>query len=268
MKFSFARAIAIATSIAVASPVNAQLVVTADFGAYSEYQWRGLTFTNRPVVQPDLILTYTLGKTAVATGAWANVELLGYDGVNDISVVGGKNGTSPTAWTFWSEASRTVGRFAMTGGVNIYAYPMTNGIAAAYNSIEPYAKVALTAPLNPRVTACYDVDAIRGAYIEGALTHAIALGHSRVLSLGATGGWSAGQAIRAGSMENAYFENDGPVVADLSASVSLPMGGATAIPGIHVTRAFDTYTSVVAPGRSQLTKIWVGLSFSYSKQVK
>jgi len=262
------RALAMAAATLLpASTASAQLSATTDLGAFSRYEWRGLSFTNRPVAQPDLYLTLARGATAYTLGAWANVELAGYDGPRDISVTAGLDGASATAWTVWGETARTLGRTTVAAGVNVYAYPTTNGIAAAYNSTEPYARVTVAAPLNPRVTVFHDIGSIRGTYVEGAISQGVGVGGARVLTLGAVAGWSAGQAERAGSGETAYFERDGLTSVDLSGALALPVGAVTFTPSVHLTVLRDAYTRVTAPGESHGVKLWVGTSVSFSRVI-
>ena len=50
-----------------------------------------------------------------------------------------------------------------------------------------YGKVALSTPLNPKVSAYYDVDKMKGLYIEGSVSHGFPLG-AATLNLGALAG--------------------------------------------------------------------------------
>jgi hypothetical protein len=69
-----------------ATPVTAQVTIGADAALNSAYNWRGLSLTNKPVIQPDLWLS-AYGFTA---GVWANIEPTKYDGATDISETGGR----------------------------------------------------------------------------------------------------------------------------------------------------------------------------------
>ncbi|MEA2713758.1 MAG: hypothetical protein QOK27_1719, partial [Gemmatimonadales bacterium] len=40
-------------TLAYATPGHAQVTVGADLGAFSSYVWRGITYTNKFVLQPD-----------------------------------------------------------------------------------------------------------------------------------------------------------------------------------------------------------------------
>ena len=57
----------------VAAPLAAQVTVTCDAALNSEYQSRGLTATNRPVIQPDLLLSAPVGRAIVTAAAWASI---------------------------------------------------------------------------------------------------------------------------------------------------------------------------------------------------
>jgi len=250
---------------ALSAPVaSAQLTVTTDLGLFSRFEWRGLTFTNRPVAQPDLIVSLARGTSTVTVGGWSNVELAGYDGPRDISVTAGLDGASPTAWAAWGEASRTVGRVTLTGGVNVYAYPTTNGIAARYNTVEPLVRVALAAPLAPRVSVYQDVGKIRGTFVEGSLSQAVPVGGTRALLLAATAGWSVGEALDEQSSQTAYFGHNGLAAVDVAASLTLPAGRFAVTPAVHLTAARDPWTRVTAPGETHGMKLWAGTTVSWA----
>ena len=48
-----------------AMPASAQVTVGADASLYSSYVWRGLSLTNKPVLQPDVYVTFPAGKASV-----------------------------------------------------------------------------------------------------------------------------------------------------------------------------------------------------------
>src|SRR5262245_561460 len=82
-------ALIVASTVATAAPARAQ-TVGADLGLYSSYVWRGLSLTNKPVMQPDVYVTFPAGKASLTVAAWANIDLRRYDDPeNDISESGG-----------------------------------------------------------------------------------------------------------------------------------------------------------------------------------
>jgi hypothetical protein len=243
----------------------AQTTVTGDLALMSRYEWRGLTFTNRPVLQPDAIVTTKLGGGALATGAWANIELAGYNGPNDISVVGGQLGTAVSAYAFWSEYAQPVGRATLTAGVNGYVYPRANLAGPTYNSVEPYAKLALDLPLAPRLGVYYDAARIRGTYVEAAISQAVPTGVSQSVLLTATAGASKGEAVQNGGTQTAYYAADGFTALDLGASTVVNQGALSFTPSVHVTFGHDAYTRSSAPGVERGAKLWFGGVLSFTR---
>ena len=48
-------ALVVAGLVATAAPAAAQVTVGADLGLFSSYVWRGISLTNKPVAQPDVV---------------------------------------------------------------------------------------------------------------------------------------------------------------------------------------------------------------------
>ncbi len=249
--------------LAVLAPscLSAQTSVTGDLALMSRYEWRGLTFTNRPVLQPDVIVTTKLAGGALSTGAWANVELAGYSAPGDISVVGGQLGTAATAYTVWTEYAHSAGSATVTAGVNGYLYPRANAAASTYNSVEPYARLALALPLSPRVGVYYDAGRIRGTYVEAAVSQVMP---ANVL-LTATAGASSGQSLKEGGTQSAYYARDGFTALDLAAAKSFTRGSASLAPSVHLTFGHDPFTRSTSPGVERSAKLWFGAVGSWTR---
>lgn len=241
----------------------AQTTVMSDVAVFSRYEWRGITFANRPVLQPDLIVTTQAAGGAFTSGAWANLELAGYAGPNDISVVAGQLGTAVTAYAFWTEYSRPIGRASVTLGTNGYLYPHANAAAVTYNTVEPYAKLAISAPLAPRVAVYYDAVRVRGTYAEAAVSQAVPAGVGRSVLLTATVGASSGQSPRPD--RTAYYEHDGITAVDFAAATSVTRGLFTVTPTVHLTFGRDAYTRVVSPTLARGTKVWFGGTMTWAQ---
>jgi hypothetical protein len=241
----------------------AQTTVMSDVALYSRYEWRGVTFANRPVLQPDLIVTTQAAGGSITTGAWANLELAGYNGPEDMSVVGGQLGTAVTAYAFWTEYSRAIGLASVTVGTNGYLYPRANGAATTYNSVEPYAKLALALPLAPRVAVFYDAVRVRGTYVEAAVTQAVPAGASHSVFLTATVGASSGQNPRPD--RTAYYSHDGITAVDLAASTAITRGLFTVTPTVHLTLGHDDYARIITPKINRGTKIWFGGTMTWAQ---
>jgi hypothetical protein len=61
----------------------AQTEVGAQLDLFSAYVWRGVTYTNKPVGQPDLWISFPAGSASITVGSWANIDLGKYDDPND-----------------------------------------------------------------------------------------------------------------------------------------------------------------------------------------
>ena len=250
------------TISAVARPALAQATVGADLSLFSGYVWRGISVTNRPVGQPNAYVAFPAGKTTVTAGGWANVDLGRYDDTDDFSQSGGVSSFNVAEFDPWAEVSVPAGRATITGGVVGYVFPNDLGATDALNTWEVYGKVGLVLPLSPKVAVYYDVDKVDGAYIEGSVAHAVPLG-SVSLALGALAGFSAGQAIEPGELNN--FAENGFTHLDLSAGVPFTAGIVTLTPVLHFLVNGDENTRFTSPGDESDVKLWGGLTISWSR---
>ncbi|HEX9563405.1 MAG TPA: TorF family putative porin [Gemmatimonadaceae bacterium] len=262
----FRRALAVATTLSgwSATPAVSQPVLTGNVAVSSAYVWRGVTNTNRPVLQPDLSLGVPLRDATITAGVWASVEPARYDGSSDISAVYGLlPGPAFTQYSAWIEYGRAVAGADLAVGATAYTYPAVANLAADYNTIEVYASLTLPAPLMPRLAAWYDVAAVRGAYVETSLTHDVSIREVPV-SLGVVAGLSAGQGPDAATHRQSYFARDGVTHVDLSATTAFQSLGLTISPTLHLIRAFDAMARVTTPLVSRSTKIWLGATLSWT----
>jgi hypothetical protein len=103
-----------------AAPAAAQTTLGADASVFSSYVWRGLSLTNKPVLQPDLYVTFPAGKASVTVGGWANIDLGKYDDPeDDISESGGLSSFNFAEFDPWAEVSFPVGeKTTLTGGIS------------------------------------------------------------------------------------------------------------------------------------------------------
>ena len=256
----------VASALVTAAPAAAQ-TVGADLGLFSSYVWRGVTLTNKPVAQPDLYVTFPAGHASITLGGWANVDLGKYDDPgDDISESGALSSFNFAEFDPWAEVSFPVGKATVTGGATGYIYPNDAGITSeAFNTLEIYGKVAFDVPLSPKLAVWYDVDKVNGAYFEGSVAHSLPLSEKVSLSLGALAGLSAGQGIDAGSDDNANFADDGFTHLDLSAGLPLTAGIFSITPALHVVINGDDFTKITSPTDESDTKLWGGVSISWSK---
>lgn len=115
--------------IATATPTAAQVTVGADVGLNSRYMFWGLTLSNRPVLQPNVYLTYE-GFTA---GVWANLEVSKDGDPGDLTTGGDRSGI--TEVDHWAGYNRDVGPTALKVGVIRWTYSQENtGSLAPYGA--------------------------------------------------------------------------------------------------------------------------------------
>jgi hypothetical protein len=247
---------------------TAQATVNADVATANAYVWRGLTFTNRPVLQPDAYVTAPAGHGSVVAGVALNVEPAAYNGPRDQSVLGAESGTLVTASTLWSEYTRPAGPVSATMGVIGYVYPRANGIADAYNTAEVYARVAAGGPLAPAVAVYYDVLQVRGAYVEASLRHTVPAGAHVSLAFGAAAGASAGQGPEASGRQTAYFAGNGLTHVDLSAAATWTAGGLSVTPSVHGLLLRDAATRLTAPNELRAARLNLGVSLGWARAVR
>lgn len=260
-------------------PSHAQTEVSADLGLYSSYIWRGLTLTNKPVAQPAVYLSIPVGNASLTLGGWSTIDLGKYDDpANDISESGGTSAFNLAEFDPIVEVSFPVGKATLTGGGTAYIYPndldgITNngGLDSEFNTVELYGKAALDAPLSPFVNLYYDVDKVKGAYIEGGVSHSFPASEKVSIDLGALAGFSAGQdadldALGAPQAEFYNFAENGLTHVDLSAGTSFSAGAFSFSPVLHVIITSDELTKISSPSNiDKGAKLWGGVTISWSK---
>lgn len=263
-------ALVVAAAIATAGPAGAQVTVGADVGLFSDYIWRGLTYTSSFVIEPDAYVTFPAGPASITVGGWANIEPGKYDGPTDISEGGGTSSFDLTEFDWWGELSYPVGVATLTGGVTGYIFPNDAGFTSDFNTVEIYGKVALGVPLNPKLAVWYDVDKVKGAYFEGSVSHTLHPAPSFPLTFGALMGVSAGQGSEpdaAGDPTVSFFNfhDDGVSHIDLSASSSFALGPLSIAPVFHFVINQDDLTHSKNLTETSDTKIWFGGIISWSR---
>jgi hypothetical protein len=276
-----------------ASPAAAQTTLSGDVALNSQYFWRGVTYTNKFVIQPDLSLKFPLGPGSFTAGSWANIEPGQYnDASKDISQAAGISPFKLTEFDCWGEFNLPVGVATLTAGVTGYIFPNDSakvrfainsdgqyaGFTKADNTVEIYSKVALSVPLSPSLAVWYDVDKIKGAYFEGGISHDIPLSGTRRLTLGALAGLSASQGCEPDSSgvcrvtTSWNFQYEGLTHVDLSAAVGIPVGPLTITPNIHGIITSDPLTKITRPDPTSPTgiqtkdfKVVFGATIQWSK---
>ena len=256
-------------------PLKAQTEVGIDLGLFSSYVWRGVTSTNKPVMQPAAYLSIPVANTSVTLGAWSNIDLGKYDdSADDISESGGSSGFNLSEIDPYAEVSFLVGKTTLTGGVLGYVYPNSDSAPNASgfttsdaNTVEIYGKLGLDAPLSPELSVYYDVNKVKGAYIEGAVSYSLAATENISVDLGALAGFNAGRGIPddplSGEISN--YEDDGFTHLDLSAGVPFAVGTVSITPVVHFVVNGDDRTKTTSPtDLNEDVKLWGGVSLSWA----
>lgn len=254
--------------LCVAVPAHAQATFGVDLDLFSSYVWRGLSLTNKPVAEPALWLSLPAGSALITVGGWSNIDLGKYDDVNDdISESGGTSAFNFAEFDPYAELNFPAGKATITGGATGYIYPNDAGLTSDANTVEIYGKVGLDVPLSPELSVYYDVDKIKGAYIEADLSHSLAASEKVSIDLGATAGFSAGQGISDDPDESANFSDNGFTHLDLSAGVPFSAGAVSITPVLHFVITGDDATKVTSPTNTDAgTKLWGGVSLSWSNE--
>jgi hypothetical protein len=237
--------------------------IGADLGLFSSYVWRGVTLTGKPVAQPDLYVTFPAGNASVTLGGWANIDLGKYDG-NDLSESGGLSSFNFAEFDPWAEVAFPVGKATITTGATAYIYPNDAGFTSDVNTVEVYAKLAVDAPLSPKINAYYDVDKVKGLYVEGSISHTIPASEKVSVVLGALAGVNAGQGFDPDD-DSFNFADDGFTHLDLSAGIPFSAGIFSFNPAFHVVVAGDDATKFTSLDKEHDVKFWGGVTISWSK---
>jgi hypothetical protein len=258
---------------ASARAAHAQTEVGAQLDLFSSYVWRGLSLTNKPVAQPDLWVSFPAGNASITAGGWANIDLGKYDDpVDDISESGGLSAFNLSEFNPYAEVSFGTGKATLTGGIVGYFYPndLTEESNGGYNSDintwEVYGKVGFDVPLAPELSLYYDFDKIKGAYVEGAVSHSVPLGETHTLDLGGVVGLSLGQDVS--SDESFNFADDGLTHLDLSAGVPFTAMAFSITPVLHFQVSGDDFTKITSPTDESDVKVWGGVSIGWSNAVE
>jgi hypothetical protein len=256
-------------TLACATPGQAQVTVGADLGAFSSYVWRGITYTNKFVLQPDAYLTFPTGPASFTAGGWFNIEPGKYDGPTDLSESGGASSFDVAEFDWWGEFNYPYEKANFTLGGTGYYFPNNAGFTKIFNTIELYGKVAFSVPLNPKVAMWYDVDKVKGAYFEGSISHSLPASEKVSVTLGALAGFSAGQGAKAGEFNN--FVDNGFTHLDLSAAVPFSAGPLSFSPALHFVitgdenTKFTKFDPTTGSLNSKDVKLWGGVTISWSK---
>ncbi len=254
----------------------AQAEIGAQVDLFSSYVWRGLSLTNKPVLQPDVWISFPAGNASITVGGWSSIDLGRYDDLdNDISESGAISSFNYAEFDPYAEIAFPVGKSTLTFGATGYIYPNDGDspdiandfglLTSESNTLELYGKAGFDILLSPEVSVYYDVDKIKGAYIEAAASHDLQLGENLALSLGALVGFSAGQGISDDPDESSNFDDDGPTHFDFSAGLPLTAGVFEITPVLHLVVGVDDRVKITSPTNTSDAKLWGGVSIGWSK---
>ncbi len=252
----------------MAGAAQAQVDLAVDAGVSNAYVWRGVTSTNRPVIQAEAMASAPVAGGSLQLGAWTNIEPRRYNGVGDISSVYGRL-SSPafTQYSAWLELSHDVAGATLVGGTTAYLYPAVADLASTYNTVEAYASLELPFPLAPKVAIYQDLVAVRGTYFEGSFSGDIALHGGHALSVGVLAAASLAQGPDANGRDATYFDRNGMTHLDFSLSTDLRIGGLSLTPEAHLIRGFDPETRITAPDANRAIKVWAGATLHWTHRL-
>ena len=256
-----------------ATPGNAQIEFGVDVDLFSSYVWRGLSLTNKPVLEPGVWVAFPAGNASITVGGWGNIDLGSYDDPNDDIAEGGGTSFNLSEFDPYVEVGFPVGKATLTGGVTGYIYPNDENapndvglLTSDANTVEIYGKLGYDAPFSPELSIYYDVDKIKGAYIEGGVSYSLAASEKVSIDLGALAGFNAGQGVPDDplSEESFNFADDGFTHLDLSAGVPFSAGAISITPVLHFQINGDDGTKFTSPSDESDVKFWGGVSLSWS----
>jgi Bacterial protein of unknown function (Gcw_chp) len=256
--------------------LTAQTEIGVDLGLYSSYVWRGLTMTSKPVAQPAAYLSVPVGNASVTVGAWSNIDLGKYDDPSDdLSESGGSSSLNFAELEPYAEVSFPLGKTTLTGGIMGYVFPNSDAapnpsrlMTSDANTVEIYGKLGFDAVLSPEISIYYDVDKVKGAYIEGGVSYSLSAGENLSVDLSAAAGFNAGRGVPDDPLsdEMANYADDGFTHLDLAAGVPFNAGPLSITPALHLVLNGDDATQVTSPSNVDTDlKLWGGVSLSWSK---
>jgi len=259
---------------AAPAPLAGQLAYGFDTGLASRYTWRGLTRRNGAVWQTDAFVALRLGPAFVTAGLWTSMEVVRADVRLPDAIGLGRFVGELDGWAELSYAC-ACDNVDLAVGYTRYYFPDRDAAAALGSTVhetgEVYARLAARVKgLAPRARVWYDPEDTRGAYVETELAYEAVVFPAALtlVRLGALGGFSAGQAIRASDpAAPAYFARDGLTHLDFftGLQVSFAVMGLPlyALPTAHLTVNVDPHTKIVdRTGRLADTRFWVALTVS------
>ena len=107
----------------LAGPAAAQVDLSGSFAVSSASVFRGVTDTNRPVLEADASAQASWIGLDLVAGGWLAIEPKAYRGANEISLLGESARPGVTQGSIWLDATRTFSLGSATLGATSYLYP-------------------------------------------------------------------------------------------------------------------------------------------------
>jgi hypothetical protein len=153
----------------LSAPAAAQLSARVDLTTSNRYVWHGLSRAGGLVAQPSLAAGLRLDRLSLEAGAAAHYEL-DHVAAGELSETGTGARHLGEA-DLWGKVALELGPIRLHSGVARYLFrgdPGAGGIGPERNTTEVYAALSATGTyLNPSLEAWWDVDRVRGAYLQG-----------------------------------------------------------------------------------------------------
>lgn len=250
---------------------QSRIVFGGDAVVRSSYVWRGVTRVSGWVLQPDAFLSASFPRLSITAGWWGTVEISSPDPTNPASTGLGQTWFGEN--DLWAEVAGRSRSVDFAAGITRYLFAdgAFGQSADAVNTTELYAVSGLGfGPTVPRIALWYDVDRVRGAYVETSVDLRVPVLPSYdpivALYLSTLAGWSIGQEINAGKPEEAaYFSQAGLTHVDLGLEAMVGQGQRYVTFELHFLFARDGGArSDIGAGTGGDTKWWLGLGFSDS----
>lgn len=260
-------------SMSMSPTLAAQVGLGGDVTVPSRYVWRGVTRSQAVIVQPSLFLATGGSRDSLRAGVWTSLDVT-RTRADQLSDRGPSRGGITEA-NVWIQYQREQGATTLALGAIDYRFRDDGPLAGRnreWNTTELYGSLqARGLRVAPRLDAWWDVDAVRGWYLEASASIPV-LGNIEgapfwAIYLRGAAGYSAGQERnRSRAEELAYFASPGLTHVLLSASTNV------GIPGLKDTPFSDNVAFMLdisaQINRDRATKITNAASPPTEKRIK
>lgn len=260
------------TCVLVADVSAAQVRVGADAELATRYVWRGVSRTDRAVLQLQGYGYLPQGRGGWMAGAWAGFEP--WSPAAGGPTVSGLDGSALHEWDAWVQRDFIGGGLSASVGAITYLFngdAASGGLSDSLSTAELYVRVSQFEGIRlvvPTLVATWDVWRVDGGYLELQLYRRIPVlpvGPLRTLELGAVTGFSLSQKRTDGDV--GYFDRNSFTHVDLSIGLSprfhlgnLPL---TAFTTGHWQIGIDDATRPLNDdGERTTSTLWLELGFS------